>query len=275
MSQLALRVISAVVAALGLIAVYYYYELPGLVVISCAVSLLAQVEFNRMAFRPLNAPYSLRAGFSLVCGILLLVTAIGRGFILETWGALTAVYLSTSLWLLRDRFNNERILALLATSGLGLVYLGFFPAFAIKTLLLEPQGPAAFATLLLIVFAGDTLAYFGGSWFGRRKIMEAVSPKKTWAGALAGALGSVLAAAACSMTIYSEMPTWYLSVIALGVAFVAQSGDLFISLVKRVAQVKDSGHIMPGHGGFLDRLDGLFFAAPFFYASVRWGYSLF
>lgn len=63
-----------------------------------------------------------------------------------------------------------------------------------------------------------------------------------------------------------------MGLIALPVAFVAQSGDLFISLIKRVAQVKDSGAIMPGHGGFLDRLDGVFFAAPVFYALLRWSF---
>jgi phosphatidate cytidylyltransferase len=149
-----------------------------------------------------------------------------------------------------------------------------FPSFAIKALLRE-NGEWWFICLVVIAFTSDTGAYFGGRFFGRKKLMPSVSPKKTIEGALSG--GALAIAAAIAVVAFSmpAIPLWYIAVAALATTFAAQSGDLLESMIKRVAHVKDSGAIMPGHGGMLDRLDGVYFAAPVFYAFILWSRDLF
>ena len=117
--------------------------------------------------------------------------------------------------------------------------------------------------LCAIVWAGDTGAYFAGKRFGTKKLAPRMSPKKTWEGALAGLGSSVLGAVVCNLVYGLSLGSWTVIISAglLGGAF-GQMGDLVESVFKRFAGVKDSGRLFPGHGGFLDRVDGLMFAAP-------------
>jgi phosphatidate cytidylyltransferase len=112
-----------------------------------------------------------------------------------------------------------------------------------------------------IVWAGDTAAYYVGCRWGRRRLTPVVSPHKTWEGAAAGFVAAVAATAAWSLWRLGEVNS---ELLALGAvtSVAAQVGDLVESLVKRSAGVKDSGALLPGHGGMLDRLDSLLFAAP-------------
>jgi phosphatidate cytidylyltransferase len=114
--------------------------------------------------------------------------------------------------------------------------------------------------LFAIVWATDILGYFVGRWIGGPKLSPRLSPKKTWSGALGGALGAVLAGAA--VTRYAGI-AHFSAIVGLGLILsaVAQSGDLFESGVKRRFGTKDAGHVIPGHGGFMDRLDGFLAAA--------------
>lgn len=122
--------------------------------------------------------------------------------------------------------------------------------------------------LLVIVMAGDTGAYFTGSRFGRRKLYPIVSPNKSVEGALGGLAGSVAGAVIARFTFFPELTLADALVTALLLGLLGQLGDLFESLLKRSFGVKDSGAIIPGHGGILDRLDSVLFAAPaaFYYA---------
>ena len=97
-------------------------------------------------------------------------------------------------------------------------------------------------------------------------MMPQISPNKTWEGALCGLLGSAVAGVAHNAIVFKDIELWETFVFCMACGLTAQSGDLLMSLVKRVAQVKDSGGIMPGHGGILDRLDGVFIACPLVYA---------
>jgi phosphatidate cytidylyltransferase len=128
------------------------------------------------------------------------------------------------------------------------------------------EGVNWFFFMLIVVFFGDTFAYFGGRWFGRRKLYSNISPNKTWEGALGGLFGSCFGGVIFGATIFQQVPWYKFAVFCLVCGAVGQSGDLLMSLVKRVAHVKDSGSIMPGHGGILDRLDGIFIACPLVYA---------
>jgi phosphatidate cytidylyltransferase len=118
--------------------------------------------------------------------------------------------------------------------------------------------------LLVIIWVGEAAAYFCGRAFGRHPLAPKVSPKKTVEGAVAGLIGSVAAGTLGGVWLLGE-PWVNLLVISAVTGSVAQLGDLAESVLKRSVGVKDSSSILPGHGGILDRLDSLFFAAPIFY----------
>ncbi|HYG65009.1 MAG TPA: phosphatidate cytidylyltransferase [Thermoanaerobaculia bacterium] len=123
------------------------------------------------------------------------------------------------------------------------------------------HGPWLIVLLFAIVWLGDTAAYYIGSRWGRHKMAPVISPKKSWEGAAAGFVTGLLAAVAWSYLRLGRLEPRLL-VVAAVTAAAAQIGDLVESMIKRGAGVKDSGSILPGHGGFLDRLDALLFAAP-------------
>lgn len=151
--------------------------------------------------------------------------------------------------------------AVQSKAALGLFYGGLLPAFAYR-ILAHANGLSWFIFLLAVVFAGDTLAYIFGVLIGKHKIMPSVSPKKTWQGSLGGILGSLTAGFICWKFLFPDLALSVLMPLSALAGFAGQFGDFFESLLKRVADVKDSGKIMPGHGGILDRIDGVLFASP-------------
>ena len=121
--------------------------------------------------------------------------------------------------------------------------------------------PWIFFLLLAIVWLGDTAAYYIGSRWGRTKLAPVLSPKKSWEGAVAGLVTSLVATVIWSYWREGRFDGALLAVAAV-TAIAAQLGDLVESIVKRAAGVKDSGGVLPGHGGIYDRLDAMFLAAP-------------
>jgi phosphatidate cytidylyltransferase len=137
------------------------------------------------------------------------------------------------------------------------------------------EGLAWLLTVLAIAWCGDTGAYFAGRSFGRRKLYELVSPKKTWEGAIGGVAASILGVFLVRMLWHPTLePIDCILLGALG-SSAGVVGDLSESLMKRAYRVKDSGWIMPGHGGLLDRIDSVLFVAPMVYAyATLWlGYT--
>jgi phosphatidate cytidylyltransferase len=124
--------------------------------------------------------------------------------------------------------------------------------------------PKNIISILIIIWMNDTFAYLSGITLGKHKLFESVSPKKTIEGFIGGIVFSCVAGILLAK-FYMEEPIIYWIIIALIVGFFGTLGDLIESKFKRVAGVKDSGNIMPGHGGFLDRLDSIIFVAPFIY----------
>ena len=116
--------------------------------------------------------------------------------------------------------------------------------------------------LFLILWASDTGAYFAGIQFGKRKLFERVSPKKSWEGSVGGAILSLAFALGVSH-FFKDLEVWQWIVISLITIVCGTYGDLVESLFKRSMQIKDSGKKLPGHGGFLDRFDGLLLSVPF------------
>lgn len=128
--------------------------------------------------------------------------------------------------------------------------------------------PWSVLAFLLMIWANDIAAYFVGSWFGRHKLAPRISPGKSWEGAIAG----VLAAAIVALFVAPLLPLSAAGALgfAVVVTVASQAGDLFESAIKRRAGVKDSGALLPGHGGVLDRFDGILLAAPIGDAVLRW-----
>lgn len=122
---------------------------------------------------------------------------------------------------------------------------------------------------LVLNWAGDSGAYFVGRPFGKHKMSPRVSPKKSWEGAAASVATSVLLAG-WYLVYFVSVPVWKAVLLTIAANIVGQVGDLAESAIKRGAGVKDSSSILPGHGGFLDRVDSTLFALPLVYAYVRW-----
>ena len=137
---------------------------------------------------------------------------------------------------------------------------------------LETNGLQWAAVALLATFANDTGAYSFGKIFGTHKLAPKISPNKTWEGAIAGLCSAIICTIVLTHILNSIPDTIVISLLlgsAIGVF--AQIGDLLESAVKRIANEKDSGNIIPGHGGILDRLDSLIFVFPVVYAaSIYW-----
>ncbi|MGE0485776.1 MAG: phosphatidate cytidylyltransferase [Gammaproteobacteria bacterium] len=134
-------------------------------------------------------------------------------------------------------------------------------------LVLRASGPGHVLAFLILVWSADSFAYFGGRRWGRRRLASRVSPGKTWEG-LAVALGGTIAVAVAANACWHWTSAPVCAAIAASTFVASVYGDLFESLVKRSRGVKDSGALLPGHGGVLDRIDSLLAAAPTFAAAL-------
>ncbi len=123
---------------------------------------------------------------------------------------------------------------------------------------------------LLIIWANDIFAYITGRFMGTRRLSPGISPKKTVEGAIGGITGGVVVALGFNMVVDTGLSIYEIGGAALIIGVVALCGDLFESILKRAAGVKDSGSIIPGHGGMLDRIDSMLFSLPVFYYYIIW-----
>jgi phosphatidate cytidylyltransferase len=165
--------------------------------------------------------------------------------------------------------SEARQAATIAISGtvMGAMWIGGGLAFLILLRDLPEHGRLAAFTVLLAVWAGDTVAYAGGRLVGRHKMAPRTSPGKTWEGFVFGAAATIFVA---FVALYKQdfLTIGQSIVVGVVVAIAAPAGDLFESLLKRDMDVKDTGRLLGGHGGMLDRIDALLFAAPAVYFTV-------
>lgn len=178
--------------------------------------------------------------------------------------ALTVLFLFIAIYTL---FSFREIKAAATDAALfffGLLYIPYL----LGHLVLIRDLPLGWQWILLIMFivmSGDSAAYFIGCRFGKRKLYQSVSPNKSVEGAIGGVAGSIAGVFAAKMLFFAEITLPDALLAALLIGTISQIGDLFESLLKRSCGVKDSGSIFPGHGGILDRLDSILFAAPVAY----------
>jgi phosphatidate cytidylyltransferase len=157
--------------------------------------------------------------------------------------------------------RNSKILSLVSAQIQGLVYIPL----SLATIVLLRNGSDGVAWvffLLFIVFSGDVGAFYAGRFFGRRKLSPSISPGKTIEGAVGGLVTSIVVGFGFHLVFLPHLNPVAVLGLLICVNPAAQAGDLFESQLKRAANIKDSGNILPGHGGMLDRIDALLFAAP-------------
>jgi phosphatidate cytidylyltransferase len=279
MSELARRVAFAVVAAPLSVAAVYYGD-AALATLLASIAAVGAWEFYRIARASGGAPLG-SVGIALSALLPLAVHAwfLGYPTPVALAGLLVPALLALAIWM---RGVNGRPLGAVATTIMGVLYTGLTLSFG-YALRYHPYavGPAAGTALVflpvLLTWASDIGGYAAGRTLGRRKLIPAVSPGKT----VEGSIGALVATVAVCLA-YVELvlrPTAQLSLrplaavgFAIAISVTAQIGDLAESLLKREANVKDSSHIIPGHGGVLDRFDSLFFVLPVAYLLL--GYLL-
>jgi phosphatidate cytidylyltransferase len=267
------RVVSG--AALVVIAIAIVWFAPELLFIAVAEVLLvlAFVEYARLAGAVGTPIPAVASGVGTVVASLGVMSAhwigeqlVDTAFILDAV-LMTAFVVLAGLALTSWRGGRDA-LGRAAASVFPLLYLGL-PIGALLAIRLT-RGPEGLFLLMLTVMVSDTAQYYTGRLFGRRPLAPAISPKKTIEGALGG---FVFGTALLAVAGHWWLPSVPLGIrIVLGAAVVALgiAGDLFESMLKRSAGVKDSSTLIPGHGGVLDRIDALLFAAPIYYVVLKY-----
>lgn len=168
--------------------------------------------------------------------------------------------------------KNEKAVLNVALTFFGIIYIAV--PFAVLNFIVTPYVqfpkqyvPEALLSLFIILWANDSGAYLFGSWLGKTKMAERISPKKTWEGAIGGAITALLVSLALFHYLNFINP-FHSIVLSLLTVISGTIGDLTESMVKRNFNVKDSGGIMPGHGGLFDRFDSMLFAAPVYFIYI-------
>jgi phosphatidate cytidylyltransferase len=179
--------------------------------------------------------------------------------------ALVIFLLGAATLAVSGRANWKEAIAGLEVDSAALLLVAFPLSFLVPLHAARTLGPRMVLFLLVLLWVGDSLAYFTGRAIGRHKMAPDLSPGKTWEGAVANLAGSVLVGIAAARWI--ALPAAHLCAMAALANLAGQLGDLTESAYKRAAGAKDSGSLLPGHGGMLDRVDSLIFAAP-----VLWYY---
>jgi phosphatidate cytidylyltransferase len=263
------RVVFGFLGLFLLLGIYFGLGHPGLILIVVTISAASYYEF---------LVFSGAAGRSR--GL-----SVAAGLALSTWlcvglpGGLEAVYLTAlavllrGLWRIHTTANPqpadlEREVLHSQSRVFGLAYMVIFPSFVLRVHSLA-HGPQLLFLLLGVIWLGDIGAYYGGKTFGRNKLSKSISPGKTREGAIAALFVCALWALGWGGYALAHLPVWKWILICVLTSVIAQAGDLLESLFKRAYHVKDSGGLIPGHGGVFDRFDSLILAAPFFYLLLR------
>ena len=271
--RLRTRVITAFLYAATVLLCIWFNRVPGLparepLVLGFLMSVMAgfaSSEFYAMERRESRLP---NETFGVAAAVLMPMAA-------ATWGlsglssTVTALIGASLIWhvvFIRVRTTDT------ATTVFGAVYTGFLLAYLVLIVRNFTHGTELALAVVLGVWANDSFAYLVGSTIGRHKMMPRISPKKSWEGFIAGALGTLVVWVVLALAfpwVGVSLPL----AIAVGVLIggTVVIGDLFESRMKREAGVKDSGTALPGHGGFLDRLDSLILVGLIAYWALWWG----
>lgn len=260
-SNLTQRIVAAVIGV-PLIIFCIFYSPYTYWILFLAISILTQYEFYKLIGLNGNLPLSI---YGTVCGAVLnaLTFFIELGYLEFRWYFLIIPLLTITFFIKLYRKGDPRPFESLGYTFLGIIYVAV-PFALVNELIVSENGFKSYLLMgfLLVLWVSDSGAYFAGRFFGNRKLFERISPKKTWEGFIGGALASITAAWIYAQ-YFSQLSAWKWVIIAIIVVITGTLGDLVESLFKRSIDIKDSGSIIPGHGGFLDRFDGLLLSMPF------------
>jgi len=259
------RVITALWGVpLVLLAIWFDEPLPWFAVLMAVWGLLATWEFYRITGVNDNRPL---ACFGLAWVLFFIIHSHFDYELTLPLLLTSAIILSMALLLFLPK--KEGLFAGWAWTMGSILYIGWLLGLLVA-LRLEAGRDWVYLALLA-TFGSDTAAYFIGRAFGRHKMAPRISPGKTWEGAAGGLLGAVIVSLLFTLSTPVQLPIGYGTAVLVGllVSVFGQAGDLAESLLKRSAGVKESGGLLPGHGGLLDRLDSILFAGAFVYVFYR------
>jgi len=242
--------------------------------IFCTIlSFFCMNEFYNLFERPSKPPSGLTRWFGgisfhktvfLIISILIVIS-----FYFEHFNYVLILYFFMFLFLIvSEVFKEEKHFEAVGTWLLSVVYISTpFGLLSLMdtTRMLDFYGANYAIICLVLVWVSDTFAFFGGKLFGRHKLAERISPKKTWEGSIIGFAFVLVSGVVIWKFFYPDFTVWHWLSVTLIVGFFAQIGDLFESNLKRSVKVKDSSNLIPGHGGALDRFDSILFAVPALY----------
>ena len=252
------RVIMSMLMFVGVIALIFGVPTFPYIEAFCILLCLASAwEWSGFCFNQ----FTWRLSFVFMCTVLLLQLLPSFSEFIIT--------LCAGLWALGGlrvyAFNSEQRQSALLISLSGMILIS---GFCMAIIELHQQSPLALLIMIIIVASNDILGLLVGRRFGKEKLCPLVSPNKTWEG-LYGSLGGALVLAVVVWQLFDLPFSKVFSTIIL-VTFAAILGDLFVSCYKREAGMKDTGNLIPGHGGLLDRIDGMIAAAPVFWLLTTW-----
>jgi len=182
---------------------------------------------------------------------------------------LTASVVLPLLWVMLRRIR-ENACSSWAFTLAGIIYIGWLAGRYVALMEIEPQGRDWVILALFCTFACDTAAFFVGRALGHHRMAPGISPNKTWEGAAGGLAGAIVIGLLVAWILKLPLAVWQAIALSAVISLFAQTGDLVESLFKRNMGAKDSGQALPGHGGVLDRIDGVVFAGLVVYYYVIW-----
>ncbi len=284
LGNLAQRFLVAVVAVpLLLLLLYYHRPEPTWAVIFVA-SILAMREFFGMTLPAEDRTAALVMGALASAAFYWLDpftltyaprSAVLRGAVMAgpSITLILAVIVPGLYYLFRFR-DISSVAGRYAATVAGIVYAGFLTTFLAFLKRIDPgQAGDTVVLVLIVAWLADTGGYFAGRFLGKSKLYEAVSPKKTWAGFWGGIAGAVIGVVVLKVGFAHWLSWLDVFLLAIPGCVLGQMGDLAESLIKRSVGVKDSGSLLPGHGGILDRIDAVLFIAPYAYAYLLFRFA--
>jgi phosphatidate cytidylyltransferase len=260
LSNLQQRVIAGVLGGAFVIGSVYLSEW-SFFALFFGITLLSMMEFYKLIIQDKKKPNRVPG---LIIGMLIytLVFLIQKDLLPSKSFLLIPPFLCL-LFIHELYINKKKPFNNVAFTIIGLLYVAI--PFSLLTVAAFSKGNYSYQIVLgslFLLWASDSGAYFSGKTFGKTKLFERVSPKKTWEGSIGGAALSMTVAVILAQ-YYTDLLLWKWCVLSAIIVIVGSYGDLVESSFKRSLKLKDSGSLIPGHGGFLDRFDGLLLAAPF------------
>ena len=257
------------ITALILIPILLWVLLKGstllLAAVVSVVAIFAMGEYLKIIFQNADKPVSNTIKIiSYAASITLIVSTCLGSWEIE-FLILSLNLMALSIFVLFKFADNKEVFQLIAKQVLGIVYIPISLSLLIFMKELD-QGNFWVIWLLVVVFSNDTGAFYGGKFFGKSALAPNISPNKTIEGSIGGIITSLIIGFIFSVIFFKDFSLSFLMIPAsFMLAIAGQIGDLFESAMKRASNIKDSGSILPGHGGMLDRIDGLLLAIPVLY----------